>query len=694
MKKLLTLIVSSLGLMASAAINPADFTDLEFDTEYQLKQYKSFQGKITAHESGVIIEYGNIPANILTSAGELKIVPGWTYAGFINGKQAYQFEAKAGTTYYIYSDFVMDDGVISFAMNPEVKILGIYPADGSVYDIASSEYVDVTANQNITIGKATVSVGDVSAEVEIRTYSSVSSILINGTLSTWYENGTIEGGETIKILLSEIQDNMGKQAKDIVINYTAAAKPYTLVGTEIPSPIFSWYPSGSEEAKAKFIFNGPVAPNPLVELGYSPIELGYEYSEILPATVDGDTIIVDLSGKLRTPELMSPSGMIYDFIDIRLTGIKDIRGQFMLASEGSIGSYHIRTPFQSLERINFAAEFTPAYGSDLTGQSEIKIAYNHPDQLDFSGVVFTSGEEMVTVPKSELTVSDGLITVMIPEGWSVKSNVFVSLFGLVTADGIDHSSEFTAKYNGFAVLFSNPADGASLSVLTKGRTVTIDTNLNSGEAVTFSLVGDDQVIYGPVTMTEKYEGQYIHVMESNVILYAAETYTMLFSARGTEETIDIHGQSVPFEYSDIELKSISHEQGAALKGGDAISIEFTGMVFVEKLEESIDFIAEGNGGDSENIGGYDYIWTLTLPNDLTADFSVRFTAIDETGKPVKGNSGNDESTCFVLNYKSTSGLLELKNPTADTSVIFDLKGRRILTPGRGINIVNGKKVIR
>lgn len=693
MKKLLLLIASSVGLMASAAINPAEFPDLEFNTDYQLQQYKAFKGKITAPESGVIIEYGNIPASILTSAGELQMVPDWTYAGYINGKQAYQFEAKAGSTYYIYSDFVMDNGVISFAMNPQVKILGIYPEEGSVYDIASSEYVDITANQNITIGKATINVNDVSAEVEVRTYSSVSSILINAALSDWYEKGIINGGEAFKIALSDITDNMGNSANDIVINYTAAGKPYTLVDMEIPDPIFSWYPIDSNDAKAKFIFNGPVAPDPEVELGYSPVELGYEYSEILPATVDGDTIIVDLSGKLRTPELMSPSGMAYDFIDIRLYGIKDTRGQYMLASEGSIGSFHVRTPYRSLERINFATEFTPAYGSDLTNQTEIKIAYNYPNQMDFTDVVFTSGAETISIPKSELTIADGLITVKIPDGWNSKSNVLVSLAGLSTSDGYDHSSEFSAKYNGFAILFSNPSAGATLSALTKGRTITIDTNLNAGETVTFTFMNGNKVAYGPVEMTEKYEGQYIHVMESDVVLYASEAYTMVFKARGTVETVAIKGQSVPFEYSDIELVKISPDEGASLNGGDQISVEFTGMVVIEKRDGSIEFTAEGHGTDAENSGGYDYIWNITLPDEVAGDFTLSFTASDENGKLVKGNSGNNESSCFVIHYKALSNIIEVMNSNDETQIIFNLNGHRLSAPVRGINIINGRKVL-
>ncbi len=690
MKKLLTVIASSVGLMASAAINPDEFTELEFNKDYQIQQYKSFKGKITAPESGVIIEYGTVPAHILTTEGELSMVPDWNYAGFINGKQAYQFEATGGHTYYIFSDFLMDDGVISFAMNPAVKILAISPAQGSVYDIAANAFVDITANQNITIGKATVSVGDLSAEVNVRTNGSSSSILINEALNAWYDNNQIEEGQTIKVEISEITDAMGQLTDNISIEYVAAGKPYTLIEQSIPDPILSWYPAGSVESKATFTFSGPVAENPEIELCYSPIELGYEYTEVIQGTVDGNTITIDFADKLRTPELMSQTGANYDFIDIRLYGIKDTRGQYMLAPEGSIGSFHIRTPFKSLDRINFAVEFTPAYGSVLTDETEIKIECDHIDELDFSGMIFKSGSETAVVAKADMTVSENAIIAEIPEGWSKKSNVIVSLENLKTADGLDHSAEFTAKYNGFAILFSNPAEAAALSSLAKGRTITIDTNLNSGEAVTFVLLENGSVVYGPVQMTEKYEGQYIHAMESDVVLYAANSYVMQFSARGTIETVNIVGQSVPFEYSDIEFVKISPEEGSAVKGGDELTLEFTGLVWLEKLEGSADFIAQGkNGGE-----GYDYIWTMTLPADISGDFSLIFSAYDDKGSLVKGNSGTDRSSCFVLNYKSLAGIFELEVSDGGKNMIFDVNGRRLSAPVRGINIINGKKVLK
>lgn len=693
MKKILTFAFAACAMYASAAINPEEFIDLEFDKEYTVEQFKTFKGKITPAESGVIIEYGGIPAFTLAANGELEQIPDWEYAGYINGKQAYQFKAVAGTTYYIYSDFVMDDGVISLSLNPALRILDIDPAPGSVFDISANEFATVTTNQNISVGKASISVASTSVDAEMIIYGTATSVRMRQALSELYNNGVITGGENITVVLSNIKDALGKRIDDITLKYVAASAPYTLVDTQIPDPVYSWVPAGSEGAKAVFTFSGPVAPNPVVNLCYSPIELGYEYTEPLNAVVDGNTITVDLAGKLRTPEIMSGSGSVLDFIDIVLIGIKDNRGQYMLANEGSLGSYLFRVPFTNIEPITFAVEFTPAYGSNLKDETEISIAYNHPDQLDFSAVIFTSGNESAAISKSDLTVDNGLITVRIPEGWQNKSNVVVTLADLETADGIDHSAEFTAKYNGFALLFSNPANGASLAALNKGRTITIDSNLNDGEQVSLTISCNDETIYGPVEMVQRSEGQYIHAMTEDVTFYSGESYLFTFSARGTQETIQISGTTTPFEFSDIELRSISPSEGATLIGNDSITVEFTGLVAIEKAAGSVDFTAEGLSTDLD-VTGYDNMWKLILPADLPeGTFEIAFSAVDQNDNIVKGNVGSEAQSHFVVSYITTSGILEI-TASGEKQQIFDLNGRRLsATTKKGIFIINGKKTL-
>ncbi len=692
MNKLLTLALAATTTLASAAINPADFIELEFDKEYQVKQYKAFQGKITPAESGIIIEYGDIAAHTLTDSNVLQQVADWEYAGYINGKQAYQFKAEAGTTYYIYSDFVMDDGVISLSLNPALRILSVDPTPGSVFDIAAEEFATITTNQNISVGKATVKVGSTSVDAEVLTYGSDTSVLMRKALAELYSNGTLSGGEEISVVFSDVKDALGKPANSITVKYIAAGAPYTLVSHEIPDPVYSWIPVGSDQSKAVFTFSGPVAANPSVSICYSPIELGYEYIETIPATVNGNSIIIDLAGKLRTPEIMSPSGSVLDFIDIVLTGIKDTRGQYMLASEGSIGSYQFRVPFTNIDPINFAVEFTPAYGSNLEGETEIKIAYNHPDQLEFSAMIFTSGTESAAIAKRDLSVADGLITARIPQGWQSKQNVIVTLADLETSDGINHSAEFTAKYNGFALLFSNPANGTSLASLARGRTVTIDSNLDSGEEVSFSIINNDEVIYGPVIMTQRSEGQYLHAMTEEITLYRGETYSLTFTARGTEETVTITGTTTPFEFSDIVLSSITPAEGAAMSGNGVITLDFTGLVAIEQVNGSIDFTAQGLSSDLD-VDGYDSSWQLTLPALLPdGNFEVMFAAVDQNGNIVEGNNGTEAGSHFTLTYNNAAGIFEITT-AAKSSLVFDLSGRRLSAPAKGINIINGVKVL-
>lgn len=676
---------------AMAAVNPDEFVDLEFDKDYQLTQYSSFKGKITPAESGIVIEYGTVPVYTLDDQGELQAVEDWEYAGYINSKQAYQFTATAGTTYYVYSGFVMDNGSFRLSLNPEVKILESIPAEGGILDIAADEFASIVVNQNITIGKATLSSGMASADISTRALGSSVSLLVRETMLQWYEDGTVAGGEELTITLSDVKDAIGNDADDIVLHFIAAAAPYKLVDTRIPETILSYYPAGSEDAKVVFTFSGPMGTNPDIQLCYSPIELGYEYYEKLPASVDGNRIIVDLSGKLRSPEIMSPTGLNQSTIDLRLFGIRDARGQLVLASEGSLGSFHFQTGYSAIPKVTFAPQFTPAYGADLTDETEVSVTFDNGSELAYSGMYFMSGTDRVSIPQADLTVTDKSVTARIPEGWNTRKDVYVGLENMSCTDGYDHSREFTVKYNGFALTFVNPAADSSLASLAKGRTISIDTNLKTGDEVTFALYDGDDVIYGPKLMTDRTEGQYLHAMESQVTLYSTGSYTMRFTSGNSTETVAIKGISAEFEYSPNELESVTPAEGSAIESGSVITLTFTGMVKIEKVSGSADFMAAPATDDA--VEGYDTTWALTLSEVTEEDIAVSFRAVDFDALLVKGNEGDEATTCFTLHYNLLSGIASVTVEANGQTIIHDLSGRRHQHPVRGINIINGHKVL-
>lgn len=696
MKKFLTLaLLAASAFGASAAVNPDDYITMEVGQEYPLVQYETFKGKIVAPATGVMIETGTLGVYTLGETGEFTHVPDYDWAGYINGKQAYQFPVTEGTTYFV-EGFVMDNGTISFQMNPGLELVESDPEQGATYDVAAKEFITVTFNQNITIGKAEIICGENREEFQMRYLGSSFSLLVRDIVLTWQKNGILSEGTEFNILLSDIKDARGNAADDVTLTYKSGGAPYELVSYELPETVMSYMAPGSEGSKATFTFSGPMAAEQNIQLCYSPIDLGYEYYEQLPVSVEGNVVTVDFSGKLRTAEIMSPTGVQMPSFDLRLFTMTDARGQLILADEGMLGSFHLQVPFYEIPRLNIVTQITPGNGESLAGTENVVIYYTEADQIEFTGVAFTSGEEKVVVAKENLTVAPGTnndaeITVAVPAGWADKSGVVISLEGLQTTDGYDHNAEFTAKYNAYTLVFSNPAEGAKLASLLTGRTITADTNLGEGASLSFSINQGEETVYGPVDMESRGEGSFIHVMTSDVILYSGTDYTLNFTSGTATETVTVRGTTVEYEYSPNELLSVEPAEGSGIKTGETITLNFAGLVTIEAVEGDHVAFTAAQLGNLEDAGAYDNVWGLTLGEVGEGEITVAFKAYDQDGVAVKGTHGADSESYTVLRYNGMTGIMEIT--TAQGTVVYDLSGRRLAAPGRGVNIVNGKKIL-
>lgn len=699
MKKLLSIFFAATAIGA-AAINPDEFPVLELGKDYAMQAYGEFKGRIIAPESGIMIEYGTVPVYTLDENNELQDLgdENWQYAGYINGRQAYQFHVTAGTTYYAYDSFVMDACTVRFEMNPKVEIMECFPKEGTVYDVADEEFITIILNQNITIGTATLSCGDLAETILTRANGSNISLLVRDVMIKWYDEKKVIGGETLTVTLSDLKDSANNDIDPIVLNFIAAGEPYVLLSSKLPDVIVSYMPESGEATKAVFTFSGPMAPNPNIQLCYSPIELGYEYYEQMDAVVEGNTITVDFSGKLRVAEQMSAEGRKYNSFDLRLFALRDARGQLILAGEGMKGSFHLQVPFYEIPRMEINAQFTPENGTYLTDDDkDVTIYFNNAKDIQYSGVQFSSHGETVVVNKDEITVtpvSDNEVelTVAIPAGWVGKKDLYVSLADVATPDGYDHSAELAAKYNGFTLTFVNPSDGTKLASLAQGRTITVDSNLESGTALMYSVTADGETIYGPVAMTERTPGSYVHAMQKEVVLYAGVDYELIFSVGASKEIVKVIGTSAEYEYSPNEFVGIDPAEGTKLEGNSVITVSFSGLVDLYPMPESVGFTAT-HCSDFETFEGYDNTWALTL-DKVTGNVTVAFRALDMDFKTVKGNVGNEDQSYFLFRYNTESGIMEVENVNSGVEAVYDLHGRRLTAPVRGVNIINGRKVLK
>lgn len=701
MKKLLTLaVVAASALASSAAVNPEDYPLLELGKDYELTQNGQFRGRIVAPEDGQMLEYGSLSIFTLDADGELQLMgyDDWRYLGYLNGRLAYQFAVKAGESYFIDEPFLLNGGTIRFEMNPKLAIQSAEPEQGSVYDPAEYEFVNVVFNQAISVGSVHLSCADVSAPVEFRVYGASFSLLIRDRLMQWLTEGKVKGGEKLTVELRDVTDITGSPIDNIALEFIASTKPNTMLSRQLPAAILSYMPQSGADTKAVFTFSGPMAENPMIYLCYSPIELGYEYEEKMEATVEGNDIIVDFAGKLRASSMMSASGAVHPSFDLRLYNLRDADGRLIMAAEGMQGSFHLQVPYTEIPRTELTVQFTPENGASLTADTRtIGIYFNHASTLTYGGVRFVSGEETVVVNREQLTVTDlgndeVELTVPLPAGWSSKADVTVSLDELRSTDGYDHTPELSAKYNGFTLTFVNPADGSRLASLAKGSTVTVDSNLGEGAPLSFSVSNGGETLYGPVEMTAKAPGSYIHTMLEEITLYHGQTYTLTFSSGVKAQSISVYGSSSEYEYSSYELLTIDPAEGSTVTSGTVINLEFSGLVLVEAVEDEESAPVTAAPVNAEEGESYAQKWSLTLGKDVeSGETVVAFRAIDNSDMAVKGNAGKDANSYFTVRYNAETGILEVESAPAATRRIFDLHGRELTRPVRGINIINGRK---
>lgn len=697
---------AAIGLTAAAeTVNPDEIQVIELNKEYELTFLGSFSGKFTPEESGQIIEYGTIPVYTLGAGNELQELTeaeGYTYAGFINGVQANQFHATAGVTYIFYETFIMNGGKFSIAMNPALALESSYPQINSVYDPAAYSAVELTFNQALNVGKATVKYGSEEAEVETMTYGATVSVLINDLLKQWYDAGKIEGGKELEITLSSLTNITGQTMDSVTYKFVTANKPVTLIDAQIPEEILSWYGSDTTNSKAVFTFSGNIEATPTVQLCYNPIELGYEYIEELTPEVDGNVLTVDFAGKLRVAQLMSANGTSSSTIYIRIVNMRDANGQIIWSDgQGTVGTFLYATGFREIPRLDIVSEFTPLAGAKLQGMDNVKIYFNCADHLQYDGVTFTSGNESVTVPMKEVTVdsiseSEVELTVKIPQGWNDKKDVRITLSGLTTDDGYDHSREISAKFNGFVISYCNFNAGMAYKELEKGSILKIDTNVESGGTVCFTITDNEGEIIVPSTqMTAGNNGSFTYEFDKTIVLSQGLTYNIEFTTNdGGKENITINGATAPYVFSDVTFESIDPADGATIEPGQVITLTFSGLVNVYAAPGSTPFTAQPVVDDEEsNYGAYSYKWELTLGDKLAQKVTMAFYASDIDLATVEGNEGSDDNSHFVFEYVTGVSGIQTVSTIKGQATIYDLNGRKVTTPTHGnIYIVNGRAV--
>lgn len=483
MKKIFTQILVIVAIAATSLTAYADRTgygqlvdlgQLQLDTDYEIKgDFSDYIGVFTATTDGTLIATSTDSYSLYPYREQLDDMESegnaieYTLDNPYGAKQ-YHFDITAGTTYYFYLNFSMSDFTFRLSMDAGngIAITSVTPEAGSVFSVSGGGLVSVKFNRAVQLdGAAKILGGDKEATVAVNGQNNIYSLEIKEVLFGWLQDGTLKGGDKFTIRLTNVT-----AADDATIIYgtdgTADIEfiigemPVQLVSSENTSGTFkSYYLADDPSGIVTLTFDGEIA-SALVSLSFGSTDVeGDYYVEDLTPVIEGNTIKVDLTGKSRTPDNMVASGTNYGNVILSFSKVIDKTGQHAYSGgQGTIGGYAFLYDGLEVVTAEVISEFTPAPGSKLDGVAELEIWITDEAKLQYDGVLFKysndiDGEKEIVISNDnikkeadEFDPSAAILTVPVPNEMEGSWNVTVSLYNLVSADGIDHSKDVYAEY--------------------------------------------------------------------------------------------------------------------------------------------------------------------------------------------------------------------------------------------------------
>jgi len=484
MKKILFSLVL---LLAATTAMATDWGTMKTGTTYEVTS-NSDSGTFTAEKAGVLTITSSTSEKIeVYSMNNIEVRPSVETTN--QNKWTGQFKLAAGK-YNIYSPLFFTSPY-TFTMSFEtggtaaMTVKSVDPADGSAISLgtAMSGQISVYFNAEPKWSSVTVKAGSVSEIVTAHSGINYSIFFETKDVLMKAVDKGMKAGDPITVTIDGLcvvgEENVKYNGNGkLTLNYTLKNVPTVLSSNTLGAELRSFYMSNDEAGKPKFVFSNKIKEIADVSLRFGDIDRdadGEYYRETLVPIIDGNTVTIDLTGKVRTPGTMIPTSISeYTTMALVLSGVKDVNGDYVTSNgTGSIGSFGYNLPFSLIEA-NIAAEFYPASGSDISGLDNIEAFIMDYDKMEYSGVAFTAGEVTDTVAKPNIKATynkmDEGYDVVIPIPEVIKAaggDITMTFANLQTADGQDHSSALTATYK----KTSSAISGAKTNSLVDGKFV-------------------------------------------------------------------------------------------------------------------------------------------------------------------------------------------------------------------------------
>ena len=643
----------------------------------------------------------------------------------------------AGATYYFYEFLPMTTtnievtyGAGAATVEKPLTRLSVTPAEGQNLT-ASSSLVSLQYSRNdIKVTSCVMEVYSHGTDTpELKATKSLAanvqgafvSIEPKTQLIALYNEGILEACDIIKVKVGVKAVNgdntiwlNGVENSVDEISYIATEKPVMLTKT-VNTPgnglntFLSWMPADYANGLAQLHFDGALDTQnaPVVKLMYGDIESdGEYYEEVLPVKFFGDNILaVDLRGKLRTPATMNIASLkVYDTITLSVKGVKAADGTFVYSDGvGSLGSFSFDYTYKAVEYAT-TVDFTPASGASIDNVKSIELWANETGdgKATFAGVQFayTDGGEAktVVVPMSQITseadpdeANATIYTIPVPEfSRDADTQVVLTLTGLSTPDGLDHSADFTATYttaghtaavaavtSALMVSGDNTIDlitAESIEKLIADSDVKIATsmddaigcmqwqvvNTTTGETVKAVYDTTEKNDEGHWTFWVPIDYKFFEGNQYGIILKGWTDATAKNNGEAPifEQTITVAGATKEYKYSSVtlvepaELLYSQNEANFSLESAEDKTISFT---FSDAVTVDQAFVALGFG-ETDNcdvaMSNDNKTVTLTIPDYVLStytNFTVSMLVKDAEGLVVKGNNGEEDNS-FISVY--------------------------------------------
>lgn len=474
-----------------------DLGKLELGKVYEIGGFQSYKGTFTPDKNGYLQVYST-STNTLEPFKEMKATVGETVSITENAiatsllrtqmGKGYEIAVEAGKTYNFCADFVMNDGEVTFAMEDRtMSLFSMTPAEGSAITPTKSCNVSVAFVRMPQYESAALTVNgeQVAMNGRLSTITNSINFDLKDVLMQFFEAGKCKEGDDILLEVKGVKTADGEMAYGADGTYKASFKvgsqPTMLIKqTHTSGTFLTYYEPNDPEGKVILEFNKDIkSANAELRYGDSDqADNGGFYTEDLKdkLTIDGNKIIIDLSGKRRTVADMVSSTVtdrgeeLYKTITLGVSNVVDVDGNKTYSTSSSTGKYYFTYDLDTPET-NVGAEFTPETGSSIDTEDHIEIWIQDEDKLIYSGVDFTyydnEVEKVITVTDYTKTADEyvaGAVTLNVPIPAAVKGmgEVTVTLHNLTCIDGVDHSKLLTAVYNSTATGIQGIyAEGAS-----------------------------------------------------------------------------------------------------------------------------------------------------------------------------------------------------------------------------------------